>query len=182
MIDSVQNLDLSVEDKRELLKNLLSLRQGNSGAGVPLSYNQQSLWFVYQLSPSSPAYNFLLAARVSNHLNVPALIRSFDFLIKRHPALRSRFLVHEQKPVQVVDDSLTLKIPVTDVFGKSAQEIETLCKEAADEPFNLERGPACARGAITYFPGRACHDPGCASYRCRPLVHGSFVARAGTSL
>ena len=142
MIDTVQNLDLSVEEKRELLKNLVSLRQGNAGEGIPLSYNQQSLWFVYQLAPSSPAYNFLLAARISAHLDVPALSRAFNFLVKRHPALRSRFVMRDHKPCQIIEESMTLKIPVTDVAGKSDAEIERVCKERADVPFNLERGPA----------------------------------------
>src|SRR5471030_2195213 len=104
MIDSVQNIDLPVEEKRELLKNLLSLRQGNLSGNIPLTYNQQSLWFVYQLAPCSPAYNFLFAAQISSRLDVPALARAFELLIKRHPALRTRFSARDNKPCQIIDD------------------------------------------------------------------------------
>ena len=47
------------EEKRQLLKTLLSLRDGGP---VPLGYGQQSLWFLSQIAPESPAYNFVFAA------------------------------------------------------------------------------------------------------------------------
>jgi amino acid adenylation domain-containing protein len=142
MIDPERKSDLSVQEKRELLKNLLSLRQSGGSGGVPLSYNQQSLWFVYQLAPDSPAYNFLFAARIAAGLDIPALVRAFEILMGRHAALRTRFVVRDNKPVQIIEDKASLTVPVTDASALSWEELEELCKRRADEPFDLEHGPA----------------------------------------
>lgn len=142
MNDSVHNVDLSFEEKRDLLKNLLKLQAGSDTSGIPLSYNQQSLWFVYQLAPRSPAYNFLFAARVTSPLDLPALLRAYESLVQRHPALRTRFVVQDNKPVQIIEDTMSVKIPVTDASSWSEEEIVAACQRRADEPFNLEYGPA----------------------------------------
>ena len=116
--------------------------------GIPLSFNQQALWFVYQLAPTSPAYNFLFAARIAGTLDKPALVRAFNGLLRRHPTLRTRFAMRDNKPLQIFQDSLDLPIPVVDVAGKSAREIEELCQRRGDEPFDLERGPALRRSCL----------------------------------
>ena len=64
--------NLTVAEKRELLKNFLSLRTGATQYVLPLSFGQQSLWVVYQLAPQSPAYNFLYAARITSDLDEAA--------------------------------------------------------------------------------------------------------------
>jgi len=92
---------LSVEQKRELVKSLLSLQAGESTATLPLSFGQQSLWFVYQLAPESPAYNFLLAARIPAALDVPAFVHACQALAERHPALAGPLRVTD--PYAVVD-------------------------------------------------------------------------------
>ena len=142
MIESVRKADMSVEDKRELLKSLLSLRQGGAAGNIPLSYNQQALWFVYQLAPQSPAYNFLFAARIAGGVDIAALVRAFEALVLRHPALRTCFVVRDNKPVQIVKEPTSLHVPVTDAMSWSRAELEAHCKKRADEPFDLERGPA----------------------------------------
>ena len=66
--------DLTVPQKRELLRQLL-LRKGKPGDRlVPLSHGQASLWFVHQLAPTSPAYNFVFAARIADDVD-PATLR-----------------------------------------------------------------------------------------------------------
>ena len=129
------NLDNLSEQEMDALR-------GSTDDAIPLSYNQQSLWFVYRLAPRSPAYNFLFAGRIATRLDVPALVRAFETLVQRHAVLRTRFTMRDNKPVQIIEETLAFTIPTTDASSMSGAEIETLCKQRADEPFDLERGPA----------------------------------------
>ncbi len=142
MIDLQRLEGLSVEDKRELLRNLVSLRPGDSRAPVPLSYGQQSLWFVYQLAPTSPAYNFLYAARILSTLDRDAFVRACHALVDRHPALRTRFVVQDNKPMQVIEDRLDIAVPISDATNWPEERLVEGIRQRADEPFDLERGPA----------------------------------------
>ena len=58
-------------------------------AGLPLSFAQQRLWFIEQLDPGSAAYNIAGAVRLSGTLDVGALRRAFDEILKRHDVLRA---------------------------------------------------------------------------------------------
>lgn len=133
---------LSVEDKRELLKNLLSLRGGNARGPIPLSYGQQSLWFVHQLAPQSPAYNFLYAVRIPGALDYSAFVRACQSLTQRHDALRTRFIAPDNKPAQVIDEKLEIPVPISDAAGWPDERLLDFVRKRADEPFDLERGPA----------------------------------------
>jgi len=67
----------ALEEKRELPQDPAEPAARQCRGSIPLSFNQQSLWFVHQLAPRSPAYNFLFAARLGGRLDIPALVRAF---------------------------------------------------------------------------------------------------------
>src|SRR5580658_7489175 len=92
--------DLSPGEKRALLAELLRKKAAQSSH--PLSYNQQGIWFLYQLAPESSVYNVNFAARINAEIDIPALRRAFQTLVDRHPALRTTFPVHFGKPIQLV--------------------------------------------------------------------------------
>ena len=56
--------DLSPVQKRALLAELLQKKAGQSASSHPLSYNQQGIWFLYQLAPETSVYNVNFAARI----------------------------------------------------------------------------------------------------------------------
>ena len=84
---------LSPAEKRALLAQLLRKKAGRSKSVYPLSYNQQGIWFLYQLAPESTVYNVTFAARIRSDLDIPALRRAFQALVDRHPSLRTTFSV-----------------------------------------------------------------------------------------
>ena len=133
--------NLTVAEKRELLKNFLSLRTGATQHVLPLSFGQQSLWVVYQLAPQSPAYNFLYAARITSDLDEAALVRACQALVERHPPLRSTFRLEEGKPVQRILPQLKLDVAITSAQTWSEAELIAHMRDLADQPFDLERGP-----------------------------------------
>src|SRR5947209_20625954 len=100
MLELSQLGSLPVEEKRALLKNLLTLQSGGGRAPLPLSYGQLALWFLNQVAPESPAYNFLYSARVHTALNLDRFRRACADLVDRHPLLRTRFLLQDHKPAQ----------------------------------------------------------------------------------
>src|ERR1700730_4864716 len=114
--------DLSPGEKRALLAQLLRQQASASKVFYPLSYNQQGIWFLYQLAPESAVYNVNFAARIASDLNVPALRRTLQALVDRHPSLRTTFPGRSGKPVQQVHDHM--KVHFEEVDGSTWSEDE----------------------------------------------------------
>src|SRR5215212_4435147 len=73
------------------------------GDSSPLSFAQQRLWFIDRLEGGSPFYNSPAAVRLSGALNVEALARTLSEIVRRHEALRTRFVEVGGEPRQVVE-------------------------------------------------------------------------------
>jgi amino acid adenylation domain-containing protein/non-ribosomal peptide synthase protein (TIGR01720 family) len=110
---------------------------------LPLSFAQQRLWFLDQLEPDSPSYNISAAVRLSGDLDVGALGRVLNEVIRRHEALRTAFASVDGRAVQVISPALTIELPLLDLSnsgGLEAQVREAATREAR-RPFDLARGP-----------------------------------------
>ncbi|MDQ1592736.1 MAG: hypothetical protein QOG71_3363 [Pyrinomonadaceae bacterium] len=111
---------------------------------LPLSFIQQRFWFLHQLMPESPAYNIPTAVRLKGALDVPALERSFNEVVRRHEILRTRFVSNGGRPEQLIADELKLELPLIDLSERAPQEREAearrLAAEEAQRPFDLSRG------------------------------------------
>lgn len=84
---------------------------------VPLSFAQQRLWFLERIQPDSTAYNHTSAHRLTGALDVIALQRSLDEIVRRHESLRTTFATQNGVPVQVVQPAR----PMTIAFGDLSQ-------------------------------------------------------------
>jgi amino acid adenylation domain-containing protein len=107
----------------------------------PLSAGQHALWFLYQLTPDSAAYNIASAVRIRGSLDRPALRRSFQRLLERHPALRASFHMRDGEPVQQIQADAQIAFMEHDASGWSETERQSWLQEAAQQPFDLEHGP-----------------------------------------
>ena len=109
------------------------------------SLGQDRLWFLDQLEPGSTVYGVADALRIRGPLEVPALERSFNEIIRRHDVLRTTFSVVEGKLLQIIAASLHLSLPVVDLTDSSNREREDkarrLAGDEARRPFDLARGP-----------------------------------------
>jgi amino acid adenylation domain-containing protein len=114
-------------------------------AAFPLSFAQQRLWFLDQLSPGDPAYNIHGALRLRGTLDAVTLARSLRAVAARHEALRSRFHAVEGRPEQSVAPPGDPAMPVVDLralaAGRRAAEVLRLAVAEARRPFDLARGP-----------------------------------------
>ena len=141
--------------RRELLSRLLK-RAGidlpgaqvstkRATAGRALSFSQERLWFLDQLSPGNAVYNICRALRLKGPLDRQALGEAINAIVRRHETLRSSFPSVADKPVQIVAPESFIPLPVVDlmVLAKSQRDAEmahVLNAETA-RPFDLARGP-----------------------------------------
>ena len=58
---------------------------------LPLSFQQQQLWLLDQFEPDNPVYNVSEAVRIGPGLNLEALQRTLDTIVRRHEALRTTY-------------------------------------------------------------------------------------------
>jgi amino acid adenylation domain-containing protein len=112
---------------------------------LPLSFIQQRFWFLHQLMPESSAYNIPTAVRLKGALDVSALERSFNEVVRRHEILRTSFVSNGGRPEQLIASELKLELPLIDLSGRPPEEREAeahrLAAEEAQRPFDLARAP-----------------------------------------
>jgi amino acid adenylation domain-containing protein len=115
------------------------------GGEIPLSFAQERMWFANQLDPGASAYNLPNSVRLVGRLDRPVLARCFTEVVRRHEALRTRFVMAEGRPYQLVAPPMVLALPVIDLTGLAAaarqEEALGLVAAEASRPFDLARAP-----------------------------------------
>jgi amino acid adenylation domain-containing protein len=142
--DLRQRIDGLSAGQRQVLEQLL--RRVRT---VPLTPAQQRLWFLEQLSPNTPWYNVDLAFRLNldpgDSIDIDAMRRALNELVRRHEALRASFSASDGRPVQVIHPELEIPFPVVDLTGypETAREAEVIriALEEAQQPFCLSQPP-----------------------------------------
>ena len=111
----------------------------------PLSYAQQRLWLLDRLTPGSALYTIPASLRLTSMLDIQALRRSLNEIVRRHEALRTTFSIQDNQPIQVIAPRLTVDRPVIDLQHHSPKEREAAAREQAAlearRPFDVETGP-----------------------------------------
>src|SRR5262249_7505535 len=112
---------------------------------LPLSFAQQRLWFIDQLSPGNVSNNIAGGIRLTGALNVEALERALSEIIRRHESLRTRLVDRRGGAIQVIDRPGRWALQAEDLSDLSEIEIEEEVRRRAtadaDRPFNLSQGP-----------------------------------------
>jgi amino acid adenylation domain-containing protein len=117
------------------------LRQSDSFLA---SFNQKRLWFLDQLLPNS-AYNCYRAFRVEGPLNFIALEKSLNKIVRRHEALRTKFVERDGQPFQVISPPVKLNVSIIDLcdiedaFSREAAA-QRIMTEEVERPFDLSTG------------------------------------------
>ncbi|MGM9514508.1 condensation domain-containing protein [Roseateles sp. DB2] len=114
---------------------------GTSAGSYALSYSQKSLWSLHQLQPTSAAYNVTYACRLVDNLDLPLLARCVDYLIARHPILRTRYEVSEGQPRQQVSLDAAARLDVERVQGRTLEQVLQWVDLEANKPFDLRVSP-----------------------------------------
>jgi amino acid adenylation domain-containing protein len=134
-----------LQEAKHSKSDQLSIQSVPRDGKLPLSFAQQRLWFIHQISPDSAAYNMLEALRLEGSPNISALEQSLTELIRRHEVLRTTFPTVDGKPIQLIASPTPLTLPIHDLQGLSPEEqteqIRRIATDIASKPFDLAVGP-----------------------------------------
>ncbi len=112
---------------------------------LPLSFAQQRLWFLHQLTPQSAAYTVPLVVRLQGDLDTGALHQSFLALHQRHETLRTTFTERAGQVFQHIGKETVISFTLVDLSSCRKQyaeeQIRLLVQEALEKPFDLAHGP-----------------------------------------
>ncbi|NWE20317.1 non-ribosomal peptide synthetase [Pseudomonas sp. P7548] len=112
---------------------------------LPQSLAQNRLWITWQLDPQSSAYTIPGALRLRGELDEDAVRASFQQLIERHEALRTRFYERDGQACQRVDATTGFDLHVIDLSDLPAAEREARAQQIREDEartqFDLEKGP-----------------------------------------
>ena len=129
-------ISLLRKHKSELLV-LLQNRSAKKTALFPLSSTQKAFWYLYQLNSASVAYVGSLAVRLRGLISEAALQRALDQLGLRHPTLRTRLVVRDGVPWQIVDPLPSATTKVIEAAGWEEATVQQHVQSAANQPFDL---------------------------------------------
>jgi len=112
---------------------------------LPLSFSQQRLWFIEQLTPGTTLFNIPFALHLKGELNVDALHASLNDLLARHEILRTGIHSTDGVPCQRISQTLDIALPFEDLSGLSATaqagaQFNAL-QETFEQPFDLASPP-----------------------------------------
>src|ERR1041384_4658042 len=140
--------------QRDVLALLLARkkREGSHIAPVsrtadtfPLSFAQESLWFLSQLQQGSAVSNVSGGVRMEGPLSVTALERALNEVVRRHESLRTTIREIESGPVQIITNPQIFHMPKFDLrkvsVAQREAEAQLLLANEAGKPFNVDGGP-----------------------------------------
>ncbi len=120
-----------------------AIRKRRPSDPCPLSFSQQRLWFLDQLSPADPTYNIPYAMTILGALDVTALQQSLDAIVGRHEVLRTAIEDVDGKPAPVVADHWRVELQQLElrslVEDERQRKAKLLLKKEASRGFNLAR-------------------------------------------
>ena len=138
-------LSLWLRDRALAREPSAGIRRASRDSKLPLSFGQQRLWFLAQLDPADPSYNVPLGLRLEGRFNVHACFDSLNEVIRRHEALRTRFVSSHGIPEQIIDPEARLPATVIDLSGLEYEVRENILSRETEaeavRPFDLACTP-----------------------------------------
>ena len=117
---------------------------------LPLSFDQQRLWYLSELAPEQPFYNVALAFELSGTLDLERLTLALNTLVERHAVLRTTFGRVEDVPRQFVKPPSPVSLETVDVPDRSGASERA--RAWLLRPFDLETGPLVRYGLLRLGP------------------------------
>ncbi|MEM9806760.1 MAG: condensation domain-containing protein, partial [Cyanobacteria bacterium P01_D01_bin.56] len=106
---------------------------------LPLSPNQQGIWFVEQLEDNLATYNQAFALDFQGSLNVNVLEQALQEIIHRHAILRTNFIDRNGKPTQAIQELKDVQLSQIDIShlaeAERQSEIEQFTIAGIRRPF-----------------------------------------------
>jgi Condensation domain len=137
--------ELLLKEKKGHMSRPLKIPRRRPASSYPLSFTQQRLWILDQLASDRASYNIYFVAHLEGRLNLSALEKSFNEIIRRHEILRTTFRMMDGQPAQVIAPSASLPLERRDLSHLCEPDRQRLTQLYIDEqvhqPFDLSEGP-----------------------------------------
>ena len=114
------------------------IRPGRRDQPIPLSLEQERIWFFEQLSPGNLAYNIQVTVSLHGEVRTEALRAALDEIVRRHEILRTAFVTVDGVPMQRPLATARAPLRVLDVPAEDAEEA---IDAELGTPFDLTRPP-----------------------------------------
>ncbi len=127
------------------------------GARFPVSLAQEQMWAL-ELAANAPGlYNVTAMQRLARPVDEAALRSAVALMVERHETLRTRFVVEDGRPAQVVDETGSVDLGVSDLGdtpdGEREAEVHRRTAEQDAAPFDLSQAPLL-RAHLFHLDGR----------------------------
>lgn len=100
---------------------------------APLTFAQQRLWLLHQLDPTYPIYNRSLIYRIEGVLNIGALIKSLDEIVRRQAVLRTTFTSVEGHLAQTIHLEPSFELRIESLESEPLLEREAIANHRIRE-------------------------------------------------
>ena len=164
---------LSADKKQQLLRQLaqagvsparIPIVKADNGQRIPLSFNQEQLWFLQQYDSAATNYNLYLVYRIQGVIDRHIMNQAFSRVQTRHAILRTRFVVQDDGPCQIIDDASALTLETLTLPAQaSAAQRDAAIQAVINTPFDLVQGPLLVVKQIVQ-PGQESHLVFCAHH------------------
>lgn len=135
--------NLRLKNKRQRVSQKTIIPRHSQCDFYPLSFQQEQLWFLQWLNPESPVYNLHHTYALQGPLNLKAMQRSFDEIVRRHEILRTSFVVKGGEGAQQVSPLWEDTLSIMDLRhlpeAEREEYIHDLTVEQAHRPADLAR-------------------------------------------
>jgi len=123
---TIARLALAIDALRETQALVASgsIMPARRTTSLPLSFAQERIWFIEQMYPSCRAYRFHASVHLHGPIDVPALERTLNKVVRRHEILRTTFHDEDGQPAQVVHAPYSVDLSFRDLKHLSSAEAE----------------------------------------------------------
>ncbi len=154
--------DLGAMDRRRLIGQLLQRQSRplerigprDPDAPIPLTLEQQHVWFEINNQKDVPLYNEAITIHVRGPFDHDIFVASFREILKRHEIWRTSFSTRSDQTFQIVHSDVEISFPLVDVSHLDPNDREKQAQHLAwcdaVEPFDLDRAPLM-RGKLLRF-------------------------------
>ncbi len=188
---------LPAEKKEKLLRQLaqsgvspsrIPIIKADPAQAIPLSFNQERLWFLqkYDSTPPATNYNLYVVYRLHGVVDMPMLTEALRHvqarhapslrhvqarhailrtrIMPRHAILRTRIIVRNDRPCQVIDDASSLVLDTVTLAAQApTSALDAVIQQVINTRFDLARGPLWGVTQIIQ-PDQGCHLVFCAHH------------------
>ncbi len=128
-------------DEPELPPIVAVSHKGN----LPVSISQEPFFVVDQLIGGASFFNMPYAYRLSGPLNVSALVRAIQEIVRRHASLRTVFSEVSDRPTQTIRRTQKIRVPLINLLHLPSDQKQKRLKKLsildATRRFKLTTGP-----------------------------------------